>query len=132
MEAYDLNRFMPCQERLLAQSSREDELDTHEQAAVDTESRVMLVYFACAAEERINLSGVFEGDVYAGWFDPKTGEVSGAEKVSAGDDGVLSICSKADEDAILILAADPAKISVPVGTYDEEDGPSELKKVFEW
>ena len=132
MEAYDLTGFMPCQERLLAQSSREDELDTHEQAAVDTESKVMLVYFACAAEERIDLSGVFESDVYAGWFNPKTGEVSGAEKVSAGDDGVLNICSKADEDAILILAADPAKISVPSGSYDEEDGPSELKKVFEW
>ena len=70
--------------------------------------------------------------MYAGWFDPKTGEVSGAGKVSAEESGVLNICCKADEDAVLILADDPAKISVPAGTYDEEDGPSELKKVFEW
>ena len=133
MEAYDLSSFEPCQERLLRQSAAEDDLDLHEQAAVDIKNNVMLVYFASDTEEQIDLKGVMKGKVYQAWFDPKNGQLTETAACTLPDpDAILTVRNSLEEDRLLILADEAAKISVPQRTYFETRSEEEARKVFEW
>ena len=133
MEAYDLSSFEPCQERLLRQSAAEDELDLHEQAAVDIKNKVMLIYFASDTEEQIDLKGVMKGKVYQAWFDPKNGQLTETAACTLPDpDAILTVRNSLEEDRLLILADKAAKISVPQRTYFETRSEEEARKVFEW
>ena len=121
MEAYPLAYFEPCQERLLRQSASEDNLDTHEQAALRTahtalpdtipsgaapsdtastgaspsgipEKRQMLVYFAADTEENIKVGDIFTGSIYGAWFNPKDGTLTKTENLSiVVTDGILPV-----------------------------------------
>ena len=134
MESFCLHEFISCQERLLCQVSREDELDLHEQAAVNISARQMLVYFSADTEEQVDLKGIFENDVYGAWFNPANGEVSEISDGMCYRDGVLRIRNDSvdGKDRILILAADPGELAVKQGTYAETENTGNMKKVFEW
>ena len=133
MEAYDLSSFEPCQERLLRQSAAEDELDLHEQAAVDIKNKVMLIYFASDTEEQIDLKGVMKGKVYQAWFDPKNGQLTETAACTLPDpDAILTVRNSLQEDRLLILADEAEKISVPQRVYFETSTEEEARKVFEW
>ena len=133
MEAYDLSRFEPCQERLLRQAAEEDELDLHEQAAVDKDSRVMLVYFASGTEEQIDLNGIMDDTVCLAFFDPKDGSLTETASISLSDtDGILSVQNTISVDRVLILANEAQKIAVPQGVYGDANSEEEMRKVFEW
>ncbi|MBP3912814.1 MAG: DUF4038 domain-containing protein [Lachnospiraceae bacterium] len=133
MEAYDLSRFEPCQERLLRQAAEEDELYLHEQAAVDKDSRVMLVYFSTGTEERIDLNGIMDDTVCLAFFDPKDGSLTETASISLSDtDGILSVQNTISEDRVLILADKAEKIAVPQGVYGDTGSEEEVRKVFEW
>ena len=137
MEAYPLTQFTPCQERLLRQSSEEDVLDLHEQAASLADSGILLVYFADVTEERIDLTGLFDGPVYGGWFNPSDGSLEIISEALPVTDAVLQVRNPGSvtpdaPDRVLILAADPSQITVPTGIYGDKEGIEELKKVFEW
>ena len=49
-------------------------------------------------------------------------------------DGTLSIRNSAGNcpDRVLILAADPDKLRIPIGHYGEKEEADNIKKVFEW
>ena len=134
MESFALHEFVPCQERLLCQSSQEDRLDLHEQAAMDISRRQMLVYFSAATSEQIDLNGVLDCEVNGGWFDPSNGAV----QIITGDmvikNGILSITNDSvnGKDRVLILAADPKDVLVKQQIYGKQSEKENLKKVFEW
>lgn len=137
MEAYPLNEFEPCNERLLVQASKEDELDLHEQAAVCPAKKQMLVYFAADTEEKLDLTGIFDNAVYGAWFDPKDGSLTKVQALNPQEESgkcVLTVRNESEdkEDRLLILAGDPAEISVPALTYADAKHEEELRKVFEW
>ena len=134
MESFALQAFVPCQERLLEQSSREDVLDLHEQAAVNLSRQQMLVYFAANTAERIDLRGVFSGPVCGAWFDPATGQTARIADPLPMADEVLPIRNNAADgkDRLLILAGDPAALTVRPGVYAEPGELEKTRKVFEW
>ena len=158
MEAYPLNEFVPCRERLLRQAAEEDLLDLHEEALASKEKKQMLVYFAADTEECIDVTGVFtegtetgtgdpdgdEGPVqesqqpFAAWFDPADGSLTEAfaVRISESEDGKKIISVRNDsqrgEDRVLILAENPEDIAVPSGIYQEKQAEGEIAKVFEW
>ena len=134
MESFALHEFAPCQERLLCQDAREDDLDLHEQAAENISRHQLLVYFAAATSEQINLRGVLDGEVYGGWFDPASGAVLRITDRLHAKEGILSIRNDSADgkDRVLILTADPEELSVKRGVYAEPRKNENLKKVFEW
>ena len=134
MESFTLHEFTPCQERLLCQSGREDELDLHEQAAVNALRHQMLVYFAADTSERIDLREIFNGKVYGAWFNPADGDLRKIEEGLDIKEGILSIRNNSldGKDRLLILAENPAELAVREGRYGEQNEEETLKKVFEW
>ena len=149
MEAYPLAYFEPCQDRLLRQSASEDELDTHEQAALRTGQKTtsgaalsgtaekcqMLIYFAADTEEQIKVGDIFTDRIYGAWFNPKDGSLTETENlVTAVTDDVLLVrnTSPDKEDRVLILADDPDDITVPSGNYSQTHDCKTTRKVFEW
>ena len=134
MEAYPLHSFIPCQQRLFRQSSEEDVLDLHEQAAENREEKILLVYFAAETEERIDLKGLFDDEVHAAWFCPADGTLQAVSGPLPVSDGILSIGNAPSDapDRVLILAEDPDRIAVPAGTYGAGEKDDQIRKVFEW
>ena len=110
-------------------------LDLHEQAALWKERSLLLVYFAGTSEERIAVGDLFPEQICGAWFDPKDGSLTEIRDLrSEVADGVLPVRNDAadGEDRVLILAADPAVIAVPSGTYGEKEAEAAERKVFEW
>ncbi len=134
MEAFPASVLTPCQERLLRQSAEEDVLDTHEQAAADISGGRLAVYFASNTEERIDLTGLWDGKVYGGWFNPSDGSVDLLGELSEACSGILHIKNSSEDgpDRVLILASAPEGCSVPSLTFGDEKNTREIKKVFEW
>ena len=134
MEAFPASVLTPCQERLLRQSAEEDVLDTHEQAAADISGGRLAVYFASNTEERIDLTGLWDGKVYGGWFNPSDGSVDLLGELSEACSGILHIKNSSEDgpDRVLILASAPKGCSVPSLTFGDEKNTREIKKVFEW
>ena len=101
------------------------------------DSGILLVYFADVTEERIDLTGLFDGPVYGGWFNPSDGSLEIIHEALPVTDAVLQVRNPGSvtpdaPDRVLILAADPSNITVPAGIYGDKEGIEELKKVFEW
>ncbi len=139
LESYPLWEFEPARGRLLRQASGEDELDLHEEALASAARNQMLVYFAADTEERIDVSGIFEGDAVCGaWFNPSDGSLTEVSEYAAEKDeeGRKIVCAanhrESGEDRILILAKDPAGICVQSGVYGAKSEEAEAAKVFEW
>ena len=134
MECFPLHEYVPCQERLLCQTSQGDSLDCHEQAAVNIPRRQMLVYFSSNTSERIDVKGIFDKEIYGGWFDPTNGEVMEIPVKVNTKEGIISIKNEsADEkDRILILVSDPEQLFVKQGAYADSEKAGDLKKVFDW
>lgn len=139
LESYPLWEFEPARGRLLRQASGEDELDLHEEALASAARNQMLVYFAADTEERIDVSGIFEGDAVCGaWFNPSDGSLTEVSEYAAEKDeeGRKIVCAanhrESGEDRILILAKDPAGICVQSGVYGAKSEEAEATKVFEW
>ena len=81
----------------------------------------------------IDLRGVMEGTVYQAWFDPKNGQLTETAACTLPDpDAILTVRNSLEEDRLLILADEAAKISVPQRTYFETRSEEEARKVFEW
>ena len=120
--------------KLLRQAGAEDILDMHEQAAENKEAGMLLVYFSADTEERIDLTGLLDGNVYGGWFNPSDGALDRIPNELPVSEGILSIANAAPDhlDRILILASDPDRIQVPSGDYGNCEENNELKKAFEW
>ena len=133
MEAFSLQEFEPCQERLLRQAAEEDILDLHEQAAVNPGRRQMLVYFAADTKEDIAVGDVLGEKIYGGWFNPADGSVAMIGELPVNQDGVVSVHndSQGGEDRVLILAAHPEEVAVVPGEYGRKDEKT-VRKVFEW
>lgn len=133
MESYPMYLFTPCRNRLLRQSSGEDVLDLHEQAAVYADKKQMLVYFAQKTQEQLDLNGVFGERVFGAWFDPSDGSLTEVERMIP-EKGILSVenDSPTGRDRVLILAEEPSEIRILNGSYVEGTGTQEARKVFEW
>ena len=134
MECFPLHEYVPCQERLLCQTSQGDSLDCHEQAAVNIPRHQMHVYFSSNTSERIDIKGIFDKEIYGGWFDPTNGEVMEIPVKVNTEEGIISIKNEsADEkDRILILVSDPEQLFVKQGAYADSEKAGDLKKVFDW
>jgi len=96
--------------------------------------RRLAVYFASDTEERIDLSGLWDGEVYGEWFNPSDGSTVLLEGPLETVSGILSIKNNSADglDRVLILASTPEGCRIPSRTYGEERTTGEVKKVFEW
>lgn len=94
----------------------------------------MLVYFSSNTSERIDIKGIFDKEIYGGWFDPKNGEIMEIPVKVNTKEGIISIKNEsADEkDRILILVSDPEQLFVKQGAYADSEKAGDLKKVFDW
>ena len=96
--------------------------------------RRLAVYFASGTEERIDLNGLLDGEVYGGWFNPSDGRTELLSGPLTITNGILSIKNNSADglDRVLILASTPEGCRIPSRTYGEERTTGEVKKVFEW
>ena len=96
--------------------------------------RQMLVYFSSNTSERIDIKGIFDKDIYGGWFDPTNGEVMEIPVEVNTKEGIISIKNESADkkDRILILVSDREQLFVKQGVYADSEKEGDLKKVFEW
>lgn len=135
MESVDLSGFKPCQEILLTQKENpEHNLDDHIQACIDSDKKMICVYFPHYVRETLDLPG-FPDSVLLNWYNPRTGENFVETTDAAIQDRKLMVSPPTDgpeDDWILILGTDGKDISVNSRTYGEDIQKEAVKKVFEW
>ena len=133
LESYALHDCVPCQEVLLRQSAEKDAWETHEQACYDPKRKRLFVYFSGKTKEEIDLSALQTSRVYGMWLDPVDGTCSEIFCTDMANDRIhVENKGRSAEDQILILAADPADLTMTVGRYGEDEATLAAQKVFAW
>lgn len=148
LESRDLSQCIPCQEILIEQSEKmEDILDEHIQACIN-EEKFICIYFPSGGEETIDVSRLKSDHLHMWWFNPRDGQCYLRKNVISEEPIRLTEVLKNDEkcDVIKIVtptrgkeqdwvcviecrensATRPGKAQI----YGEMPVPSEVKKVF--
>ncbi len=145
MESLSICTCIPCQDVLLEQNSRpEDILDLHVQAAKDINGRFICVYFPSGGTERLDIEEFAKekGTLYLWWYNPRDGrfyseKMEEAEKPEKREtDGrILQVSSPEQgpgKDWILLVMNREGERPIRESEYYEFSEEAEEKKVFEW
>jgi len=149
LESRDLSRCVPCQEMLLEQSKKhEDILDEHIQACVAKDGTFACIYFPSGGVENIDLRRLETDNLQMWWFSPRDGKCYSQEnsiseeaislKESMKRDNIVGYvkittpnCGK-EHDWVCVLESEDKSDIIPGKTqiYGEMPVPQEVKKVF--
>jgi hypothetical protein len=149
LESRDLSKCVPCQEMLLEQSERsEDVLDEHIQTCIESKGEFACVYFPSGGEETIDLSQLNASDLQMWWFNPRNGKCYSQENfitdeatsltnifISSYENKKIKIKTPTcgiEEDWICIIENKDTYKVMPgkAQIYGEMPVPAEVKKVF--
>jgi len=148
LESRDLSKCVPCQEMLLEQSKKlEDILDEHVQCCVESNGEFACVYFPSGGEETMDLSRLKKYNLQIWWFNPRDGRCYSQENIIS--DEAISIKdilmkdaeninlkivtpTHGDEQDWVCIIENKSNKAIPGKTqvYGEMPVPLEVKKVF--
>lgn len=144
MKDLQMYHSQPCQEILLEQQAKGDELDEHIQAAITANGMNLCIYFQKAGEETlaINQFGEEQEEYFGWWYNPQNGKfytVEGKETERAvsyqAEEHKLKVktpVAEEKQDWILILKKEEGELSIKKIAAEEETEEEKIKKVFEW
>lgn len=146
LESRDLSQCVPCQEILVGQNRKLDDImDEHIQACVEKDGKFTCIYFPSGGEETIDLSKLKKNDLQMWWFNPRDGKCYSQENVISEEAISLTETSKKDENGKIITPTsgneqdwvcvieyrdNDSTIPGKAQIYGEMPVPLEVKKVF--
>lgn len=144
MDALKIGSCVPCQEILLEQNERqEDVLEFHVQAAKTLDQTCVCVYFPSGGMEKLDLHEYGENEeLYLWWWNPSDGCFYSEENKKTespiaknAQDGILKVKSPSagsQKDWILLVSKNKTECPIKTESYYEFEEQAEAKKVFEW
>jgi Protein of unknown function (DUF4038)/Putative collagen-binding domain of a collagenase len=150
LESRDLSQCIPCQELLIEQNNKVDDVtDEHIQACIEKEGKFACLYFPSGGEETVDLSRLKIDQLQIWWFNPRDGQcytqanvitdkASSLELIKRdGEKSVLKIktpTSGNEQDWVCVIENRNNQSTVPghAKIYGELPVPAEIKKTFMW